>query len=148
MLAENRFNLEDGYYKGKSRPLIYDEESCDDYYFCGDYRDFISICRQLNDFDVENKKLKKQNKTLKLLLQNWEQLDAEKDRQIEKMNESLNSLVGENRVLKQEIVKFKNWENHIGDIKREDLDKVFKMSIYEIAEAFKYYRERIKELEE
>lgn len=60
----------------------------------------------------------------------------------------LNELHEENNQLKKEIVKFKEWEKHIGDVKREDLDKVFKMSIYEIAEAFKYYQKRIKELEE
>ena len=58
----------------------------------------------------------------------------------------LNSLSDENEELKKEIVKFKEWEKHIGDVKRVDLDKVFKMSIYEIAEAFKCYQERIKEM--
>lgn len=59
-----------------------------------------------------------------------------------------NELGNENEQLKQEIAKFKEWEKYIGDVKREDLDRVFKMSIYEIAEAFEYYRKRIKELEE
>lgn len=57
-------------------------------------------------------------------------------------------LFNENNVLKEEIGKFKEWEKYIGDAKREDLDRVFKMSIYEIAEAFEYYQKRIKELEE
>lgn len=48
----------------------------------------------------------------------------------------------ENKELKEEI---KDWEKHIGDVKREDLDKVFKMSIYVIAESFEYYRKKIKE---
>lgn len=54
----------------------------------------------------------------------------------------------ENRELKEEIAKFKEWKKHIGDVKREDLDRVFKMSIYEITEAFEYYQKRIKELED
>lgn len=64
-MTEKRFNIEDGYYQGKSRPIIYDEESSDDYYFCGDYEDFKSICKQFNDFDIENKNLKKENRELK-----------------------------------------------------------------------------------
>ena len=54
----------------------------------------------------------------------------------------------ENEQLKQELIEFKKWGKYVGDVKREDLDKVFKMSIYEIAEAFTYYEKRIKELEE
>lgn len=73
-MIEKRFNIEDGYYQGKSRPIIYDEESSDDYYFCGDYEDFKSICKQFNDFDITNKHLKKENRELKL------QLEAFKDK--------------------------------------------------------------------
>ena len=54
----------------------------------------------------------------------------------------------ENEQLQKELEKFKKWEKHIGDVRREDLDRVFKMSIYEIAEAFGYYKERIRVLEE
>lgn len=129
MLTKKRFNIEDGYYQGKSRPLIYDAESSDEYYFCGDYRDFKSICERFNDFDIENKTLKNKNRTLKLLVRNWERLDAEKDEQLERMNESLKRLVGENQELKQEIENFKEWEKYIGDVKRRDLDNVFKMSV-------------------
>lgn len=57
-------------------------------------------------------------------------------------------LAEENEQLKEELIEFKKWETYVGDVKREDLDKVFKMSIYEIAEAFAYYEKRIKELEE
>ena len=57
-------------------------------------------------------------------------------------------LLNENEQLKQELIELKKWEKYVGDVKREDLDKVFKMSIYEIAEAFAYYEKRIKELEE
>ena len=61
--------------------------------------------------------------------------------------ERLESNYKENKELKGELAKFKEWKKHIGDVKREELDKVFKMSIYEIAEAFDYYKERIKKLE-
>ena len=54
---------------------------------------------------------------------------------------------GENEQLKKELGEFKKWEKYIGDVKREELDRVFKMSIYEIAEAFEYYEERIEKLE-
>ena len=47
----------------------------------------------------------------------------------------------------KELGKFKEWEKYSRDVKREELDRVFKMSIYEIAETFKYYEERIKKLE-
>ena len=67
-MTEKRFNIEDGYYQGKSRPIIYDEESSDDYYFCGDYEDFKSICEQFNDFDITNKHLKKENRALKQVI--------------------------------------------------------------------------------
>ena len=60
----------------------------------------------------------------------------------------LNELSDENEQLKQELIEFKKWGKYVGDVKREDLDKVFKMSIYEIVEAFTYYEKRIKELEE
>ena len=62
-MTEKRFNIEDGYYQGKSRLIIYDEESSDDYYFCGDYEDFKSICEQFNEFDIENKHLKEENRS-------------------------------------------------------------------------------------
>lgn len=61
--------------------------------------------------------------------------------------DKLNSLVDENEQLKKELTKLKEWEKYVGDIKREELDAVFKMSIYEIAEGFEYYKKRIKELE-
>ena len=62
---------------------------------------------------------------------------------INKMNE----LADENEMLKKELVEFKKWEKHIGDVKREDLDRIFKMSIYEIADAFEYYKKRVTDLE-
>lgn len=66
----------------------------------------------------------------------------------EEIVDLLNCLNDENEQLKQELIELKKWEKYAGDVKREDLDKVFKMSIYEITEAFAYYRKRIKELSE
>ena len=66
----------------------------------------------------------------------------------EEIVDLLNCLNDENERLKQELIELKKWEKYVGDVKRDDLDKVFKMSIYEIAEAFAYYEKRIKELEE
>lgn len=57
----------------------------------------------LDDCKKEIKKLKKENSTLKLLVQNWEQLDDEKDEQLEKMNDSLKRFVEENNQLQQEL---------------------------------------------
>ena len=62
----------------------------------------------------------------------------------EEIVDLLNCLNDENEWLKQELIELKKWEKYVGDVKREDLDKVFKMSIYEIAEAFAYYEKRIQ----
>lgn len=66
---------------------------------------------------------------------------------LEQLCSFLNELNDENEQLKKELGKFKEWEKHCRAVKREELDRVFKMSIYEIAEAFEYYKERIKKLE-
>ena len=58
------------------------------------------------------------------------------------MFDLVNELHEENEQLKKEIVKFKEKEKHIRDVKKEVLDRVFKMSIYEITDAFEYYRKR------
>ena len=54
-----RFTIENGYYNAKSRPMIYDDEGLDDYYFCGDLKDFKDLCKLLNELDEENRKYKK-----------------------------------------------------------------------------------------
>lgn len=106
-MTEKRFNIEDGYYQGKSRPMIYDDESSDDYYFCGDYEDFKSICEQFNDFDITNKHLKKENKELLELNNNYhtQMIKAEKQaqtikQQIKEMMNNERTHIGHN-VLKQ-----------------------------------------------
>lgn len=59
-MSGKRFKIEDGFYAGKSRPLIYDYGARDDdYYFCGDYRDFKSLCKLLNGLHEENQQLQK-----------------------------------------------------------------------------------------
>lgn len=62
--------------------------------------DFVDKLNELND---KKEQLKKENRTLKLLVQNWEQLDDEKDEQLEKMNDSLKRLVEKNKQLQQEL---------------------------------------------
>lgn len=41
--------------------------------------------------------------SLKLLVQNWEALDEEKDEQLDKQNQKLKKLVKENKQLKQQL---------------------------------------------
>ena len=53
--------------------------------------------------DKENRQLKIENNSLKLLVQNWEALDEEKDEQLDRQNQSLKKLVKENAQLKQLI---------------------------------------------
>ena len=67
---------------------------------------------------------------------------------LNEQDKTITRLEKENKQLKKELVEFKKWEKYVGDVKREELDRVFKMSIYEIAEAFEYYEKRIKELQE
>lgn len=47
----------------------------------------------------------------------------------------------------KEIEKYKEWEKWVKDVNREEVDRIFHMSIREIADAFEYYKERIKKLE-
>lgn len=86
----------------------------------------------------------------RLLWSEWEEitiiLNNLNEKSVER-SKALSKLQKENNQLKKELTKLKEWEKYIGDIKREELDAVFKMSIYEIADGFKYYQERIKELE-
>ena len=79
--------------------------------------------------DKEIAKLEKENRTLKLLVQNWEQLDEEKDEQLEKMNDSLKRLVEEKKQLQQELFESEvdyytetfrdDYEDRIIDLKKE-----------------------------
>ena len=58
------------------------------------------VCEKLNELYEDNLKIEKENRTLKLLVQEWERLDDEKDEQLEKMNDSLKRLVEKNNELK------------------------------------------------
>lgn len=62
--------------------------------------DFVNL---LNNSSEENKQLKMENNSLKLLVQGWEALDEEKDEQLNKQNQSLKKLKKENEKLKQKI---------------------------------------------
>lgn len=53
--------------------------------------------------DRENNQLKMGVDSLKLLVQNWEALDDEKDEQLDRQNQKLKKLVKENAQLKQLI---------------------------------------------
>ena len=89
----------------------------------------------------------KENKELKSENQSWLKTASHSDNVAHNDRDYAKKMHKENKELKGELAKFKEWKKHIGDVKREELDKVFKMSIYEIAEAFDYYKERIKKLE-
>ena len=53
----------------------------------------------------ENEQLKKENNELKLLVQNWESLDDEKDSQLDKQNNALKKLKKENQLLKERLAE-------------------------------------------
>lgn len=59
------------------------------------------IARLIN----ENKQLKMENNSLKLLVQNWEALDEEKDGQLDKQNQALKKLKNENEKLKKGMIE-------------------------------------------
>lgn len=61
-------------------------------------REGVKKVQQLAD---ENKQLKMGINSLKLLVQNWEALDEEKDEQLDKQNQALKKLKKENEQLKQ-----------------------------------------------
>lgn len=102
----------------------------------------------------KNRKLLNENKQLKETItkleeenSSWQKTASHMDTIAREDREFSKRLYKENQQLKEELEEFKEWEKHIRDVKREELDRVFKMSIYEIAEAFEYYKKRIKELE-
>ena len=58
------------------------------------------IQKWVNNLFEENRQLKMENNELKLLVQNWESLDEEKDEQLDKQNQALKKLKKENEQLK------------------------------------------------
>lgn len=68
--------------------------------------ELVDIINELND---EHKQLKMGIDSLKLLVQNWEALDEEKDGQLDRQNQALKKLVKENEQLKadkQSLIDF------------------------------------------
>lgn len=55
-----------------------------------------------------------------------------------------NKLADKNEQLKQQLQKYDDWCN---SVKRENIDKVLKMSVFEIVELFEYYDEKIEDYE-
>ena len=68
--------------------------------------DFLNL---VNTIAEENEQLKMENNSLKLLVQNWEALDEEKEGQLDKQNQALKKLKKENEKLKEEI---EFWKKH------------------------------------
>ena len=72
----------------------------------------------------------KENRTLKLLVQNWEKLDDEKDEQLEKMNDSLKRRVEENKQLQQELFESERecleLHYHDNEVRRDDRIEMLK----------------------
>ena len=56
----------------------------------------------INDLNDENGQLKMGNNELKLLVQNWEALDEEKDGQLDRQNQALKKLKKENEQLRKD----------------------------------------------
>ena len=111
--------------------------------------DKFAICNMgLNgSFIKENGKIMDIERVVDLLNEQYEQIERLKGN-FKALDEVKCELADENEQLKRELIEFKKCGKYVGDVKREDLDKVFKMSIYEVAEAFAYYEKRIKELKE
>ena len=69
--------------------------------FQGDKKSIKEFIEKVNRIVKENEQLKMENNSLKLLVQNWEALDEEKDEQLDKQNQALKKLKKENEQLKQ-----------------------------------------------
>ena len=67
----------------------------------------LELVDLLNDFSEENKQLKMGINSLKLLVQNWEALDEEKDEQIDRQSQALKKLKKENLNLSEELDYYK-----------------------------------------
>ena len=119
-------------------PCIRDRNSkIDDIYGHYKYDDIEQICLFLNE----------QNDEIELLKSKFEDCEFAHRTEMALHRVIEKDLKKENEQLKKELVEFKKWEKHIGNVKREELDRIFKMSIYEIADAFEYYKKRVTNLE-
>lgn len=95
------------------------------------------VIHLLNEYDDKNKDLQDG-------YEEYRKLSIQFKQRIDELIVDNTFLKNENQELEKEIEKY---HKYIQDVKREELDRIFKMSIYEIAEAFEYYKERIADLE-
>ena len=98
-------------------------------------KQLINNCEKNKRF-VQNNNLVMQNNEVYVVCGNEHSADV--------ITTALNELIKENEELKQQLQKYDGWCN---SVKRKNIDKVLKMSIFEIVEAFEYYEERIKDYE-
>ena len=101
-MTEKRFVLED-------EAIIDNNSIADDggrqLYWTVEYVQRQKLVDLMNTLAEENKQLKMGIDSLKLVVQNWEALDEEKDGQLDRQNQALKKLVKENDQLKNEIEK-------------------------------------------
>ena len=161
-MNETRFGLCKEYYEdGNYEDAYIDNETGKTYNFADEFCDYNflnDVNKVINNLRKENEDLKKE---IERVTKDRENLAFISDCSVQVMNEEekfkedylriatndLKKLQEENKELKKELAKFKEWEKYVGHVKREELDRVFKMSIYEIAESFEYYKKRIETLE-
>lgn len=96
------------------------------------------LCGLLNGLSDENEQLKSRIQYLENKIQRERNATH---KQYEKWEQEA---IKENEQLKKELEKYDEW---CGSVKRENIDKVLKMSVFEIVGAFEYYTERIKDYE-
>lgn len=95
-----------------SEPHIEDTETGECYDLCG--KDNLEYIVELwNKRVEENKQLKKENQELKLLVQDWEALDEEKNEELDGQNQALKKLKKENKQLKSENQNLRKCINEI-----------------------------------
>ena len=104
----------------------------------------------INDLNDENEQLKMGIGSLKLLVQNWEALDEEKDGQLDRQNQALKKLVKENEQLKNELEKLSYANEDLLEEKRiwkQMSDEYTKLS-YEnkqLKQRIFFYKNKVKE---
>ena len=109
--------------------------------------ELVDIINELND---EHKQLKMGIDSLKLLVQNWEALDEEKDGQLDRQNQALKKLVKENEQLKNELEKLSYANEDLLEEKRiwkQMSDEYTKLS-YEneqLKQRIFFYKNKVKE---
>ena len=86
--------------------------------------EFIRLYRRQRDRVIEeNNQLKMENNSLKLLVQNWEALDEEKDEQLDKQNQALKKFHDKNEHIKKIIRNYNTNEyKHSSDALTDIID--------------------------